>query len=148
MMHIAGFQKLTLLDYPGKVACTVFTPGCSFRCPFCHNASLVLPGRDRADIPREQVQQHLAAARAFLREQAQQHQLDAFAFYNDQGCAVPCVAGAPMVTVPFGKNQFEEPVGATFVGLPDTDQALMNLALAFEQGSSMRQIPTGYLDHQ
>lgn len=101
-----------------------------------------------ADIPREQVQQHLAAARAFLREQAQQHQLDAFAFYNDQGCAVPCVAGAPMVTVPFGKNQFEEPVGATFVGLPDTDQALMNLALAFEQGSSMRQIPTGYLEHQ
>ncbi len=35
-------QKLTLLDYPGKVACTVFTAGCNFRCPFCHNASLVL----------------------------------------------------------------------------------------------------------
>ncbi len=54
-MHIAGIQKLTLLDYPGKVACTVFTPGCSFRCPFCHNASLVLPERERADIPEEQV---------------------------------------------------------------------------------------------
>lgn len=36
-----GLQKLTLLDYPGVVACTVFTCGCNFRCPFCHNASLV-----------------------------------------------------------------------------------------------------------
>lgn len=40
-MKINGFQKLTLLDFPGKVACTVFTAGCNFRCPFCHNASLV-----------------------------------------------------------------------------------------------------------
>lgn len=40
-MNIQGYQKLTLLDYPGKTACTVFTGGCNFRCPFCHNASLV-----------------------------------------------------------------------------------------------------------
>lgn len=39
-----GLQKLTLLDYPGVVACTVFTGGCNFRCPFCHNASLVASG--------------------------------------------------------------------------------------------------------
>ena len=44
-----GLQKLTLLDYPGVMACTVFTCGCNFRCPFCHNASLVT-GRD-ADMP-------------------------------------------------------------------------------------------------
>lgn len=37
-----GLQKLTLLDYPGKVACTVFAGGCNFRCPFCHNSDLVL----------------------------------------------------------------------------------------------------------
>lgn len=42
-MLISGLQKLTLLDYPGTVACTVFTGGCNFRCPFCHNAPLVLP---------------------------------------------------------------------------------------------------------
>lgn len=41
-MNIFGLQKLTLLDFPGKTACTVFTGGCNFRCPFCHNASLVL----------------------------------------------------------------------------------------------------------
>lgn len=40
-MNIHGFQKTTLLDYPGKVACTVFTAGCNLRCPFCHNAFLV-----------------------------------------------------------------------------------------------------------
>lgn len=40
-MIINGFQKLTLLDYPGRVACTIFTAGCNMRCPFCHNASLV-----------------------------------------------------------------------------------------------------------
>lgn len=40
-MNIQGFQKLTLLDFPGKTACTVFTGGCNLRCPFCHNGSLV-----------------------------------------------------------------------------------------------------------
>lgn len=40
-MNFNGFQKLTLLDFPGKVACTLFLAGCNFRCPFCHNASLV-----------------------------------------------------------------------------------------------------------
>ena len=40
-MSVSGFQKLTLLDFPGKVACTVFTGGCNLRCPFCHNSALV-----------------------------------------------------------------------------------------------------------
>ncbi len=39
-MKICGLQKLTLLDFPTKTACTVFTGGCNLRCPFCHNASL------------------------------------------------------------------------------------------------------------
>ncbi|MFO7807163.1 MAG: anaerobic ribonucleoside-triphosphate reductase activating protein [Candidatus Moraniibacteriota bacterium] len=42
-MRLGGLQKLTLIDYPGKIAATVFTIGCSFRCPFCHNPELVLP---------------------------------------------------------------------------------------------------------
>ena len=44
-MLLKGLQKLTLLDYPGKIAATVFTGGCNFRCPFCHNASLALGER-------------------------------------------------------------------------------------------------------
>ena len=41
-MNIQGLQKLTLLDYPDHMACTIFTGGCNFRCPFCHNGDLVL----------------------------------------------------------------------------------------------------------
>ena len=41
-MLIGGFQKMTVLDFPGKVACTIFTYGCNLRCPFCHNATLVI----------------------------------------------------------------------------------------------------------
>ena len=40
-MNISGLQKMTLLDFPGKVACTVFLAGCNYRCPFCHNAELL-----------------------------------------------------------------------------------------------------------
>ena len=40
-MQIQGLQKLTLLDYPGRTACTIFLSGCNFRCPFCHNAPLL-----------------------------------------------------------------------------------------------------------
>ena len=53
-MNIQGFQKLTLLDYPDHMACTVFTGGCNMRCPFCHNASLVLrPGENPAYFEEE-----------------------------------------------------------------------------------------------
>lgn len=49
---ISGLQKMTLLDYPGKVACTVFLQGCNFRCPFCHNSDLL--GKDGPEtIPVE-----------------------------------------------------------------------------------------------
>ena len=50
-MKIAGLQKLTLLDYPGKTACTVFTWGCNLRCPFCHNAGLVTEAYREALTP-------------------------------------------------------------------------------------------------
>lgn len=53
-MFFAGFQKLTLLDYPEKVACILFTMGCNFRCPFCHNASLVR-AENKAEISEEEV---------------------------------------------------------------------------------------------
>lgn len=40
-MRIAGFQKLTLLDFPGKVSCILFTQGCNFKCPYCQNSGLI-----------------------------------------------------------------------------------------------------------
>ena len=50
-MLIDGLQKLTLLDFPGHTACTVFTGACNFRCPFCHNASLVLHPNELPSLP-------------------------------------------------------------------------------------------------
>ena len=50
-MRISGLQKLTLLDFPGHTACTVFTGGCNYRCPFCHNAELVLRPEEQPEIP-------------------------------------------------------------------------------------------------
>lgn len=63
-MKISGLQKLTTLDYPGKIACTVFTPGCNFRCPFCHNAALVT--ETPAEIPPEEVFAYLQKRRGIL----------------------------------------------------------------------------------
>lgn len=48
-MKIGGLQKVTLVDYPGRIACTVFLSGCNFRCPFCYSKELVLP---------EEIKQH------------------------------------------------------------------------------------------
>ncbi|MBR3059424.1 MAG: anaerobic ribonucleoside-triphosphate reductase activating protein [Oscillospiraceae bacterium] len=50
-MRISGLMKLTLLDFPGHTACTVFTGGCNYRCPFCHNAELVLRPSAQPEIP-------------------------------------------------------------------------------------------------
>ena len=52
-MTISGIQKMTLLDFPGKVACTVFLHGCNYRCPFCHNAEL-LEGRGEPLMTEEE----------------------------------------------------------------------------------------------
>ena len=64
-MNVQGYQKLTLLDYPGRTACTVFTGGCNLRCPFCHNAGLVrtpLAGPNLTD----EVLEYLAKRRGIL----------------------------------------------------------------------------------
>ncbi|MBR7110355.1 MAG: 4Fe-4S cluster-binding domain-containing protein, partial [Clostridia bacterium] len=53
-MRIAGYNKLTLLDFPGKMACTVFLAGCNMRCPFCHNASLVINPTSQPDISQDE----------------------------------------------------------------------------------------------
>ena len=66
-MLIKGLQKLTLLDFPDKMACTLFTFGCNFRCPFCHNASLVLSDRtDSSVMPEEEFFDFLSRRRGIL----------------------------------------------------------------------------------
>ncbi len=66
MMKIGGFSKLTLLDFPGCVACIVFTSGCNFRCPFCHNASLVTHTKDSEDISEDEILSYLKKRKGLL----------------------------------------------------------------------------------
>ncbi len=54
-MNIHGINKLTLLDYPGKLACLLFTGRCNYRCPFCHNASLVLRPNSQPVIQESEI---------------------------------------------------------------------------------------------
>lgn len=65
-MLIKGLQKTTLLDYPSKVAATIFTGGCNFRCPFCHNASLVTHVDAKEFISEEEVLAFLSKRRGIL----------------------------------------------------------------------------------
>ena len=65
-MIIRGLQKTTLLDYPEKLACTIFTGGCNFRCPFCHNASLVLNASRVEEIPEDELFSYLSKRRGVL----------------------------------------------------------------------------------
>ncbi len=62
---IAGLQKMTLLDFPGKVACTVFLQGCNWRCPFCHNSEL-LPGKGEELMSVEKFLQFLKTRQGLL----------------------------------------------------------------------------------
>ena len=54
-MYICGYQKTTLLDYPEHVAATIFTGGCNFRCPFCHNADLIVKSNESSPIAKEEI---------------------------------------------------------------------------------------------
>lgn len=65
-MKIHGLNKLTLLDYPGHMACTVFTGHCNMRCPFCHNAPLVLFPDTQPELPPEKFFTFLAKRRGIL----------------------------------------------------------------------------------
>jgi pyruvate formate lyase activating enzyme len=65
-MKIGGLQRVSLNDYPGKICATVFTQGCNFRCPYCHNPELVDPGRYGPLLPEEDVLSFLDKRRGKL----------------------------------------------------------------------------------
>jgi len=65
-MRIGGVLKLSLIDYPDKMSCVIFTQGCNFRCRYCHNPQLVLPEQYGPTIPEEEVLDFLNDRREFL----------------------------------------------------------------------------------
>lgn len=65
-MKISGFLKTTLLDWDGKVACTIYLAGCNFRCPYCHNRGLVLNPGEAEDIPLDGILEYIERNSDFL----------------------------------------------------------------------------------
>lgn len=65
-MKIHGLNKLTLLDYPGHMACLIFTGACNYRCPFCHNASLVLNPNSQPAISEDEIFSFLESRKGIL----------------------------------------------------------------------------------
>lgn len=65
-MIIHGLQKMTLVDYPGKIAAILFTGACNFRCPFCQNASLVLHPSSEPEIPESEIFDYLKKRKGML----------------------------------------------------------------------------------
>ncbi|MDD4244744.1 MAG: anaerobic ribonucleoside-triphosphate reductase activating protein [Candidatus Methanomethylophilaceae archaeon] len=65
-MKISGFLKTTLLDWDGKVACTIYLAGCNFRCPYCHNRDLVLNPGEAEDIPLDGIMEYIKRNSDFL----------------------------------------------------------------------------------
>lgn len=65
-MRICGFNKTTLLDYPGRVACTVFLGGCNFRCPFCQNGALVTCPDTQPEYSRDEILAFLKKRKGIL----------------------------------------------------------------------------------
>jgi pyruvate formate lyase activating enzyme len=65
-MQISSLQKLTLIDYPGKIACSIFLFGCNLRCGFCHNPSLVISEKENKPLLKEEVLDFLQRRRLYL----------------------------------------------------------------------------------
>ncbi|AZR72820.1 anaerobic ribonucleoside-triphosphate reductase activating protein [Anoxybacter fermentans] len=66
MLPIVGWQKTSLIDYPKKISSIFFTPGCNFRCPYCHNPQLVTDTVDLETIPEDIIWAHLKKRRKVL----------------------------------------------------------------------------------
>ncbi len=65
-MLIGAITKFTLIDFPGHISAIIFTQGCNFRCPFCHNPELVLPEKFEDPIPEDEVLKFLAHRKKYL----------------------------------------------------------------------------------
>lgn len=101
-------------------------------------AAVILPDAQKVKETVKKAQDNLS--RLFL-----DHQLNAVAFSNSDAVGLPCAAGAPIITLPFGLSEYNEPQGASFFAKPGEDSQLVNLALVFERLQGQRLIPEKYL---
>ena len=132
-MKIGGFQKLTLLDYPGQVACIVFTKGCNFRCPFCHNAGLVLPQQEECDIAEEAVLFYL---------QRRKHILDGVVMTGGEPLIWPDLSGFLRKVRGLGYKIKLDTNGS----FPERLKALLDFGLVDYVAMDIKQTPERYED--
>ena len=116
-MNFHGLQKMTLLDYPGKVACTLFTGGCNMRCPFCHNALLVTDLKNAEIITEEEIL-HFLSKRVGV--------LDGVAVTGGEPLLMPDIIEVMKKIKAFGYS-IKLDTNGTF---PDRLQEIINLGLA------------------
>ncbi|MBS0013333.1 MAG: anaerobic ribonucleoside-triphosphate reductase activating protein [Desulfobacterales bacterium] len=65
-MHIGGLLKYSLIDYPPHISCVIFTAGCNFRCPYCHNPELAVTGPDTRHLSRDEIMDFLVSRQKYL----------------------------------------------------------------------------------
>lgn len=99
----------------------------------------------QAKIDRQTVEPLISQARHYLDDVMTKQRLDAIAFSNSDHVVLPCTAGAPMITLPFGRDEYDEPRGLTLTARPGQDSQLFELAAALEATGPDRLIPQGYL---
>jgi len=97
---------------------------------------------------RALIEKAVQEAQKHIRALVQSHFINAIAFIGEEGVTIPCLAGYPTVTVPYGADNEGYPLGATFFAMAGQDEFLMNLAYAFEQGTNLRMIPEKYLQNE
>ena len=93
---------------------------------------------------RDKINQMVSQAKGHIDALMADHQLDAIAFVGEGALTLPCMAGYPEITVPFGQYATGEPFGITFFARAHEDEKLINIAQAFEQGTLKRLIPEKY----
>jgi pyruvate formate lyase activating enzyme len=169
-MHVKNWVHVTLADYPQKIAASLFTGGCNFRCPNCHNRDLVLSPDRQPDVPMPEIEAFLKARRGLLDgvvisggEPTLQPDLIPFcARVREMGYAVkldtngyrPDVLQAVLGTVDYVAMDVKAPLAkyALATGVPvDTVRIEQSVGLLFESGLSCELRTTvvpGLLDEQ
>ncbi len=111
-----------------------------------YGQGLVEDAADSKADSDKKVSDTVKETREYIDKIIKDNKLDAIAFIGDVNVVQPCVAGYPMIAVPFGQNEYNEPTGVTFTSTHGDDQKLVNLAYSFESKTQNRLIPEKYLE--
>ena len=110
-----------------------------------YGQALIERAAENKGTDKEKIDKTVQNVKDYIKKTMEENKLDAISFINANSTPIPCIAGYPEITVPLGKDKFDEPMGATFFSLGGEDEKLLNLAHAFEQATMKRLIPEKYI---